>query len=74
MLKDIQANILIPGITAQEIEQTLGISDTDAFFQSYDFVYYLGPEQGSVFPIDSVWLCINVDSHGMSVSAEVRTD
>lgn len=52
----------------------LGVSDTDTYFQSYDFVYYLGPEQASYVGIDSEWLCITLDEQGLFVSADIRTD
>lgn len=74
MLNDIRANLLIPDITAQEIEKKLGKSDTATYFQSYSFVYYLGPEQVSYVGIDSEWLCIKLDDQGKFMSADIRTD
>lgn len=74
MIDDIRKNVLTLDITAEEIEAIFGKSDTDSKYQSYDFVYYLGPERDSYIAIDSDWLCIMLDEHGHFAQADIRTD
>ena len=47
------------GLTRRQIEDLLGIPPATDYFQSYDLVYWLGPERGA-FSIDSEWLAIRI--------------
>jgi len=60
-------------MSKSEIIDLLGIPPQTGYFRDYDLVYWLGPQRGFM-PIDSEWLCIRLDSHGIATKAEILTD
>lgn len=71
MLRSIQRTILRPGISMEDITQTLGVSDTDEYFRGYGLVYWIGPDSSY---IDSEWLVITLDEDGKFVQSAIVTD
>jgi hypothetical protein len=65
MLRDIVTRIL-PGKTRGDIEEWLGPSLVTPYFRDTkrDLIYFLVPERGSYFRIDSEWLLIWLDAEG----------
>ncbi len=65
MLEDLVLRVL-PGKSRSEIEALLGPSLETPYFRSLDkdLIYYLGPERGHSFNIDSEWLLIWLDPSG----------
>ncbi len=75
MLNDVLENVL-PGKYKQEIENILGPSLETGYFQSIDkdLIYYLGPERGNYFNIDSEWLLIWLDKDGKFKRFQILND
>jgi len=74
MVDDLLWDHPLTGLTRTEVEAIIGTADTTAYFREYDMVYHLGPERGSLFPIDSEWLVIKLDAAGRVIEARLRTD
>lgn len=75
MLGDVVKNL--PGKSRAEVKGMLGTGhDTQAFFKSLecDLLYRTGPERTSIFAIDSEWLLIWFDEHGMYKEHAVLID
>ena len=65
MLGDVVKNL--PGKSRAEVEYMLGKGDDTQYFKSVgcDLLYVTGPERASFFGVDSEWLLIWFDEHGM---------
>jgi hypothetical protein len=61
------------GKSRAEIDGLLGPETKTDKFDTYDLVYWLGPERGFV-SIDSEWLVIDFDQRGSVVTAEIVRD
>lgn len=75
MLKDVIENVL-PEKNKKQIEDQLGPSLKTNYFSEInkDLIYYLGPERGSLFNIDSEWLLIWLDEKGRFEHYEIVND
>lgn len=62
------------GLSATQVMSLLGDDGKPGYFREYDFVYYLGPERGRIFAIDSEWLCLKLDDSGLVNIVEIRHD
>lgn len=71
MLRSIQNEVLQVGTTHAAIVDALGESDTDEYFQDYDFVYWISPDSSLS---DSEWLVIELDENGKLVNTAILTD
>ncbi|MBY6189931.1 hypothetical protein KUV22_05800 [Microbulbifer agarilyticus] len=74
MLGDLLRNV-IPGKSGDEIRHLLGApADIRRAGGGYDFIYYMGPQRDSFFPVDSEWLLIWLDSDGYFERYELYSD
>jgi hypothetical protein len=75
MLYDLITNVL-PGKNKEQIEYLLGPSLETGYFRSInkDLIYYLGPERGGLFSIDSEWLLVWIDEEGIFEHYKIVND
>ncbi|MBY6209930.1 hypothetical protein KUV95_00030 [Microbulbifer agarilyticus] len=74
MLDDLVRHVL-PGKCGDEIPLLLGAPvDIRRAGKSYDFIYYMGPQRDSFFPVDSEWLLIWLGEDGCFERYEIYTD
>ena len=71
MLRDLLSQHKLIGMTVENINQLLGSPPKTSYFRDYDYVYWLGPENG--LGVDSEWLCIKFRD-GVVAKADVLTD
>lgn len=66
----------LPGKNRTEIENMLGLSLDSSYFKSTgrDLIYVTGPQRDSLFAIDSEWLLIWVDEHGIYKRHAIASD
>jgi outer membrane protein assembly factor BamE (lipoprotein component of BamABCDE complex) len=57
MVDDLLRRYKLVGMSRTELETLLGKPPPTAYFNNYDYVYWLGPERGFI-SIDSEWLCV----------------
>lgn len=71
MVSNLLSKHELVGMKAEEIDQLLGRPPKTSYFKDYDYVYWLGPEQG--MGVDSEWLGIKFNS-GIAVKADLLRD
>lgn len=74
MHRDLIKKHKLVGMTESEVLALLGADCRCSYFQEYELVYWMGPEQESLFQIDSVWLAIDVGLDGRVSKYSVVTD
>ncbi len=73
MVDDLLWEYDLVGMASEEVTILLGPTDNLGYFDSYDFVYWLGPER-SFFGVDSEWLVILLDDNGKVSRHKIVTD
>ena len=73
MVDDLLRRHRLVGKSRAEINDLLGIPPETAYFASYDYVYWLGPERGFI-SIDSEWLCLKFSDDDVVTDARVTRD
>ncbi len=61
------------GASRSDVTGLLGEPSDHGYFRDYDLVYQLGSERG-FFGIDSEWLAIRLDEHGIVHRVEIVHD
>ena len=73
MVDDLLRSRRLERLDSAGVVALLGTPRPTAYFVGADFVYWLGPERGSM-AIDSEWLIITLDSKGRVAKASLATD
>jgi len=71
MISDLFKKFRLVGMSRAQMIELLGTPPKTNYFRNYDFVYWLGPENG--MGVDSEWLCIKFEND-VVVSAVILTD
>jgi outer membrane protein assembly factor BamE (lipoprotein component of BamABCDE complex) len=73
MVDDLLRKRPLYGMTRPQVQALLGVPPATDYFETYDLVYWLGPERGMI-SIDSEWLVIKLDTGGRVSDAHLVTD
>jgi len=71
MISNLLSKHELVGMRAEQIDQLLGHPPKTSYFKDYDYIYWLGPEQG--MGVDSEWLGIKFKS-GIVEKADLLRD
>ena len=72
MVDDLLKEYKLVGMSREQIDELLGVPEPTGLFQSYDYVYWLGPERG-IISIDSESLCIKFNND-IVIEAKILRD
>ena len=73
MVDDLLARDLLAGLSREQLAELLGEPAPSAGFAGWDQAYWLGRERGFI-SIDSEWLVLRYDAHGMLSEASLTRD
>jgi hypothetical protein len=73
MADDLLLSCQLHGRSRDQVVALLGPADEVHYFKEYDLVYRLGPER-SWIRIDSEWLLVKLDDHGVVSEATLGRD
>ena len=73
MVDDLFRRDLLVGRSRQELAELLGEPAPSGGFAGWDHAYWLGPERGFI-SIDSEWLVLRYDAHGVLAEASLARD
>ncbi len=75
MVDDLLATRTLKGMEKSEITELVGPADDTPYFdEPRRMVYWLGQERAGLVSIDSEWLLIDFDEHGIATAAELARD